>query len=226
MRDKESIKKTYRFINPNVDEQWLEDYATNMAAKYETIKDGDNVIHLEYFSAIIDNEDIKNIEELISKADLELSRFDKMGVPQASLEEFTLQIALCLRDPLVETVLVGIGTNLIWDAIKKSTLLLWKQVVKRKALLGAHKLNFGLYIHLKNHTSIKLKFNSEFDEKTTLEAMDKVLELVKEKQNAPSIDMMNDFYIFNNNIKKWEEINIREEFKRMHEEQSKKKKMS
>jgi len=212
MYDKESIKKTMRDVFETEEE--LDDYATKMADKYSTIKKGDNVVHLEYFDGIIDNHDIQEIENTLSSVNLELSRFDKNGVMYASMEEFTLQLSLCLKDPVVQILLQGLATNALWDALKTTAVFIWKRVKGRKQnLYGNPKLNFGLRIRTSEEVEVDLKLDTESSEPVIHEALDKVLDLLKKPEvKEPSF---NNFYIFDEETKDWKAVNIQEEIQKL-----------
>ncbi len=221
MYDKESIKTTMREVFKTWTEKELDDYAAEMANKYSTIKKGDNVVHLEYISGIINNHDIQEIESILSSVDLELSRFDKNGVPYASVEEFTLQLSLCLKDPVVQIILQGLATNALWDALKTITVLIWKRVKSRKQVLsGKSRLNFGLRIRVSEDVEVDLKLDTESSEPIVYEALDKVIDLIKRPEvKEPSI---NNFYIFDEETRDWKAVNIREEIQKMASQKSNK----
>ncbi len=214
MYDKESIKITMRKVFETWTEEELENYATMMANKYSTIKRGDNVVHLEYFSGIIDNNDIQEIENILSSVNLELSRFDKNGVPSASMEEFALQLSLCLKDPLVQMLLQGLATNALWDTLKTTAIFIWKRVKNRRQYIsGNSKLNFGLRIRTSEDVEVDLKLDTESSEPIVRQALDKVVDLIKKPEvKEPSF---NNFYIFDEETRDWKAVNLREEILKM-----------
>lgn len=226
MTDKESFKELYRLTFPEWPEERLEEYITMMASKYSTIKKGPNVIHLEYYHGLIDDNDIAEIENNISPQGLLLSRFDKNGVPYASIRDFTLQIALFLSDPIVQTILLGIGTNALWDSIKASTLLIWRRLKQRVWHLPENErratINFGLKVRLDADTSFDLKLDGEVNEETTLQALDKIIDLLKSVK-ANQSKKRNKFFVYDKK-KGWVDINVMEEIMKKTEHSSKKKK--
>jgi len=224
MQDKESLKEEYRLTFPGWSEEQLDEYSSIMAAKYSTIKKGPNVIHLEYYGGLIDNNDISEIEANISTLGLQLSRFDKNGVAYASIHDFTLQVALFLSDPIVQTILLGVGTNALWDSIKASSLLVWRRLKQRVWHLPENerrlKINFGLKVRIDAENFFDLKLDGEADEETTLQALDKALELIKSVKDIQA-KSRNKFFIYDKK-KGWIEINIREELMKKAEQSSKK----
>lgn len=73
-----------------MDKDVREKQARLMSDKYLTVKEGPNVLHLDYFDGLLTKEEIKQINSDISKVGLELSHFDKTGVPHACIEDFIL----------------------------------------------------------------------------------------------------------------------------------------
>lgn len=226
MTDKEIFKEQYRLTFPEWSEERLEEYITMMASKYSTIKKGPNVIHLDYYHGIIDDNDIAEIENNISPQGLLLSRFDKNGVPYASIQDFTLQIALFLSDPIVQTILLGVGTNSLWDSIKASSLLVWRRLKQRLWHLPEKgrksKMNFGIKVCIDNESSIDLKLDGDVEEETILQALDKIIDLLKSVK-ANKSKTCNKFFVYDKK-KGWVEINAMEEIMKKAEHSSKKKK--
>jgi len=226
MQDKESLKEEYRLTFPNWTEEKLDQYATMMAAKYSTIKKGPDVIHLEYYGGLIDDKDIVEIEANISTQGLQLSRFDKNGVPYASIHDFTLQVALFLSDPIVQMILLGVGTNALWDSIKASSLLVWRRLKQRVWHLPENerrlKINFGLKVRIDADNFFDLKLDGEADEETTLQALDKAFELMKSMKDIQA-KSRNKFFIYDKK-KGWIEINVMDEIIKKAEQSSKKRK--
>ncbi len=90
-----------------------------------------NVIHLEYFEGLLIHEDIESISSKISTVGLDLSRFDKNGVPYASIEDFMLHVSLFISDPIVGNIVLGASGSALWDAIKMSSILIWSRIKVR-----------------------------------------------------------------------------------------------
>jgi hypothetical protein len=215
MNDFESLKKDFKAMFPNLTDEQIEKQARFMADKYATIKTGPNVIHLDYFGGLITDIDIHEIENNISNIGLELSHFDKNGVPYAALDDFTLQIAFFLNNPDVTNVILGISAGALWDTIKNTSIFVWRKLKDRywiqqqKGDKQSKKINFGLHIKLDNLTSVNLKLNGEQSEETVLKALDKMVDLIKEiKMNETP--KPSKFYQINGDGD-WQEVNIKEE---------------
>lgn len=225
--DKDSLLKEYRESFPSMTDEQVERLATTMSEKYSTVKVGDNVIHLDYYRGLIMDDEIKEIESNIAKVGLELSRFDKSGVPYASIEDFTLQIALLISTPVVQNILLGIGTNALWDSIKHTSVFVWRKIKMRQWDLPAsarkHTINFGLSVRLGKGRRLDLKLDGEVDEQITLQAIDKMIDLLKSESNT-NVKTRGQFFVFDASKKEWKEINVREELYKIALEKSKKNK--
>lgn len=183
MNNFESLKQKYKSSFPDWSDEQIEDFARRMNAKYSTVKSGPNVVHLDYFHGLLTDVDIEEISNNVSTVGLELSRFDKNGIPYASVEDFYLHVALFLNDPIVSNIVLGVSAGALWDSIKNSTFLIWKRLRERHWSQHkdkkANKLNFGLHLKLNDTTSLDLKIDGELSEGAVLSALDKVVDLVK-----------------------------------------------
>lgn len=217
MYDKQSFLDEYRKIFTNWSEAELNDYADEMVKKYSTIKKGANVVHLDYYGGLIDDNDIEIIETKLSIVNIELSRFDKNGVTYASLEQFMLQMALFIGDKTTQDVLSGISTNALWDAIKSVGFLVWQKVKKRTANSNTENkktINYGIKMTLDPNTKFEFKIDGDFSDETALKSIDKILDFLKtatpnQKSKRP------DFVIFNKEKKVWEVVDVNAEIMKL-----------
>ncbi len=224
MQSKEELFKEYRQLFPSWSDEDVEKYAATMAEKYSTIKRGDNVVHLEYYGGLITLNEIQEIEESLKTQELELSRFDKNGVPYASIEDYILHIALFLGNPVVQNVLLGVGTNALWDTLKNTTFFIWKKLKLRhwnnfNASDNREKLNFGLTVKLDKNTSFDLKLDGDMTEELVLNAIDKTLDLLK-SQKLNESPQQSKFYIFDKKTKQWTEVDKKSELLKKIQEQN------
>ena len=97
---------------------------------------GDNVVHLEYLGEL--NEAcLSEINEKLKTAGLELSSFNKSGVMYNSFEEYSLVTFFVLNQPLIIELLKGVGTNALWDVIKRLLLLLRTKIKGERLYLSS-----------------------------------------------------------------------------------------
>lgn len=185
MIDFESLIKEYKAIYPDWDQTRIERYARFTSEKYSTIKRGANIVHLDYYGGLLTDSDITEIDNNLNKAGLELSRLDKNGIPYASLQDYTLNVALFLSDPIVSNILLGVSAGAFWDAIKASSFLIWKQIKERYwSKLSEqenlkNQINFGMHVQVDENRSLDLKIEGGLSEKNALKALDKVTEIIK-----------------------------------------------
>jgi hypothetical protein len=217
MFDKEFYRKeTKKQFKDWTDEQ-IELHVNRMGAKYATVKQGTNVIHLDYYDGLLDSGDIRQIENDLSSQGYELSRFDKSGVAYNNLHDYTLHLAYYLSDPVVQVILTGIGTNALWDMIKKVSFYTWQRVRTKKVMQNKGRqeaLNFGLKLQLGKDTKLELKFGNDATEATTLQALDKVIDLIKDtKQNTPATPQPARMHRFDATTGKWMEIDMLKEIR-------------
>ena len=222
--DKENFKNDWRKLMTNWTEEQLEEYAVKMEKKYSTIKRGDNVVHLDYFGGLLNDNDISEIENLLSKNNLELSRFDKSGIPYASVDDFILQVALFLSDKTTQDVLIGLTSSALWDTIKTTTFYMWQTVRNRtQTIMTARttkqrKINCGLKLSLDKNTKFEFKIDGELSEETALKSLDKVLDFMKTIKPNPTIKHA-DFVIFNTEKDIWEIVDVNAEMQKKMMEQ-------
>lgn len=216
MFDKEFFRQELKKQFNDWTDEKVETHVNVMAAKHATVKHGPNVIHLDYYHGLLDINDIQEIESDFKAIGYELSRFDKTGVLYASLEDYTLQLSYYLSDPIVQNLLLGLGTNAIWDTIKKIVIYTWQRVRSKKVVdnRGQSKtLNFGLKLQIGDNTKLDLKLDGEVSEATTLQALDKVIDLIKETK--PNIHPKRErLFVYKTSNKKWVEVDVLNEIKK------------
>ncbi|WP_426479524.1 hypothetical protein ACP3T3_08875 [Chryseobacterium sp. CBSDS_008] len=226
MKSLQDYINRFREQYPHWSEDDINNYAKIMYNKMLTVKHGDNIVHLDYFDGLIVSNEIFEIEKLLGDSKLELSRFDKSGIPHNSIEDFTLQVALCINNPIVQNILLGIAGNIAWDSIKKASVLIWKTIQQRhwnsEELNKKQKINFGLKIKTSKNKSISLNLDSGLTEELVLKALDTSLEVVKElnqsdkSKGSNKLSYPSDFYVFDKEKNLWFEVDIMEEVRRKH----------
>lgn len=195
----------YRNLFPDWPDDLIKREAEKRAKKYSTLKQGNNVIHIEYYSVFLDDSDIIEIEKNLKVAELELSRFDRLGVPFASLRDFSLDLFLLISNPIVQNILLGVSSSIIWDSIKASTLLVWKRFIHKQQNTGDTSMNCGMEIQIDEYTNIQLKFEGNGAEEEMQEALDKILNLIHSIKTT-EINKNNNFFIYDKDLKNWKAL--------------------
>lgn len=214
-----SFKEEYRKIMTHWTEEQLDEYADFMEKKYSTIKHGDNVVHLDYFGGLLNDNDISEIENILSKNNLELSRFDKSGIPYASVDDFILQVALFLSDRTTQDVIIGLTSSALWDTIKATTFYMWRAVRNRTQTIVTartsrqRKINCGIKLSLDKNTKFEFKIDGELSEETALKSLDKILDFMKTVKPHQTIKHA-DFVIFNTENDIWEIVDVNAEIRK------------
>lgn len=212
MYDKQSLIELYRKTFTTWTDEQIEAQADFMSKKYSTLKQGDDVIHLDYYSVIITDNDIIAIENELEKFNLQLSRFDKMGVPYASVEDFMLQMAFFLGDKTTQDVLTGVGTNALWDAIKALTISVWVKI-RSSRFKNDKSINYGIKLSLDKNTKFEFKIDGDFSEETALKALDKIIDFLKTTKVNDTIKRP-EFVTFNERTEKWEIVDVDAELRK------------
>jgi len=213
-------------IYTNADAEKL---AEKMQMKYSTIKRGPKVIHLDYYGSVLDENDISEIEHEVNNAGLELSRFDKSGVAFASVDDYTLHIALFISSPISKLIFEHLGKNIAWEVVKASAIKIWRKVKSKRDTQQStgvpKKVNVGLRISLDNGKITDFHLDGELAEETVLIVMDKVLNY-SERQNQLPVDPgdMPGFVEYDEELDELKLVDVMQEFRKMAEAQAAKRK--
>lgn len=192
-----------------------------MYKKYDTTKNVERVIHLDYIGGTISEEDLSEIQKILSHIDYELSYYDKSGIPKASLEDFALQISIILNDPTIKSVLWGVATNMIWDSIKTSLTILRNSLkdkmytkITSNGIEIKRNINFGVKIALDKNTKFDFNLKGDLTEEETSESLDKILDFLREvKLNEHN--KRTEFMEYESNKKNWKAIDVLSEIRKM-----------
>lgn len=185
----------------------------------KTLKSGDNVIHLEYLGGLIDEDTIIEIEENLKTANLELSRYNYSGFPQASLEEFISTIFIAIQKPIVLSILSGVAANIVWESIKFAVKKI-RRKLKHKTYTKltsrtkeSKNVSFGLKFKLNEKTRFSFKISGDISEEVLDSSLDKIIGILK--QHDPNEVSPHDYYLtFNEKDDLWEKVNVQEEIRK------------
>ena len=96
--------------------------------KKKTVKHGKNAVNLTYVGEFDDIE-LKEINDILHNTGLEFGWYDKSGIVTANLEIYQLVTQIAIN-PWLSALIIGVGSNLVWEAIKLSTIKLWEKLKK------------------------------------------------------------------------------------------------
>ncbi|KAB2879743.1 hypothetical protein F9K33_07870 [bacterium] len=164
---------------------WKE-YLAFEEEKRKSIKSGDDVMHLDYFSGMLTEEELSNFEEELSKIGLRLGSYDKSGQMTASLDDLSLVTFLVLSNTTVKAIIDGTLTNLTWETIKHITLRVYRKVRGQtitKFTTGTSEqkpATFSINAQLDENTAYSFKLEGR--DETVLKGLDKILDFLKEQK--------------------------------------------
>lgn len=207
MFDRESHKTQLRLIMKNWTEAQIEEHTDYIGAKYLTVRRGPNVVHLDYFGSMLGASELTHLGNKLDNAGLELSSFDKSGIPYNNLQDYSLQVYIAISSSILGTLLSSVGQNAAWDAIKYATIYAWHRFKRVKSIGSKQPLNFGLKVNIGQGHGVELKLDGDFSEDTALKAMDKAFKLLRDTQPKEKPQFAN-FYIFDQKKGEWVEIDV------------------
>lgn len=209
-------------------EEWQK-YAAREKEKRNSIKSGESVMHLDYYSWVISQDDLDEYEKEFVNIGLQFGSYDKNGQMSASLEDLSLITALCLSQITVQAILEGTLTNAVWDTIKMVTLNIWRKskgkhyTKMQVGLIEKMPISFGIKAQLDENTSYEFELNGNFSDEATLQSMDKILTFLKEQSLNQQYKFP--FYTkYDEKTGKWNATDIEAEVRKRVQKQSKKRK--
>lgn len=209
----------FRQIYPELSDDKIVAKANYRFDQISKMKEGDNIVLLEYYGGLITESETLYIEELLNNANLDLNKFDKNGIPNASIQDFTLQMSLYLQDPIIQNLVLGVSGGAIWDALKLSAVFIWNTVKERhwnsKEGRENHTINFGFKYSTKNGDKINVNLNGDLSPELLDKALDVLPNLIRES-NKVNHPMNSGFYYFDKDQNKWIDLNVLEEIRKRH----------
>lgn len=114
----EELDKMNHILSDFINSDAYKDYEKFYNKKKETVKNGPNTVHINYYEEILNAEDLKDYSKELEIQGLELSSFNKSGVIYNSIDEYTNAIAVIVSYELTKNIIFGVAGNLVYDAIK------------------------------------------------------------------------------------------------------------
>ncbi|QXP68509.1 hypothetical protein [Polaribacter sp. AHE13PA] len=178
----------------------------------KTVKRGPNVLHLEYLGGLSED-DLKEINENLSKANLELSSFNKSGVFYNSIDEYSLVTYFVIHQVLIIEILKNIGTSALWDSIKWSLMFGWNKLKGKTYHKGVgskiteEKVKFGLSVKLDENTGFNFELDGNLDKEIIESSLDKVFDFLKEQKVNDNYKIP-DYVYYSEKEEKWLKIDV------------------
>lgn len=195
-------------------------YERKMIEREKFIKNGPNVIHIEYLDPLFVESDFVEFENKLNGVGLELSRFDKSGVMYACLDKFELVTYISIAPPIIIELIKGTGSNATWDIIKYLLFSSWKKIRGRfytratTQISEKKEISFGLRVSLDRNTTFNMSLKGDLDESVIQNSLDKVLDFLKE-QNLNDKYKHPDYVYFDPDSDKWIKVDVDAEIRKM-----------
>jgi len=205
-------------INDLMNSEAYKNHKKKLDEKKKTIKNGENVVHINYYEGILNKDDLKEYSVSLEKIELQLSSYDKNGVMYASLEEYSNLMNVVLTDELTKNILYGVAGNLIWDTIKTLTKKIFTKVKNKNLnhLSGGRSkkknVTFWIHLSLNEYTGFDFRLDGKFNSKTIEKSLEQATEFVKvqtpkEKYDHPL------FLYYDHKKKEWVAVDMIKEIK-------------
>lgn len=218
MFDRNQYKKLLMDSSIPYSEDQINRILDGTEANHTNMKQGPNVIHLEYYSSVLSDNDIQEIEAQLSSLDLELSRFNKTGLIYNSLSDFSLDVFFTLQEPIVKLIAEGFAVNIAWESIKYLFISTLNRI--KSNIQDNKKPKYGLRMKFKDNKLIDFRLdNIESPEMLSL-ALDKATEFIKEEREPKDTILLSDYCEFVLEKEDWEAIDRMAEWKKKADEQA------
>ncbi|OFY67316.1 MAG: hypothetical protein A3H98_02355 [Bacteroidetes bacterium RIFCSPLOWO2_02_FULL_36_8] len=182
---KELLNTVQEFMNSDIykeQEKLLEE-------RSKTLKSGADVIHLTYLGHQLEDSDLKEIEEILKKENLQLSSYNKSGIIYNLIDDYTLTTFFVISYQIYQ-LLNEVKSNALWDILKYVILKTWNKINTRTHIAN-EKIKFGITVNLDEKTRINVQI--EGSEKLASETLDKVLTYLKTQERNTDKKMFPDY---------------------------------
>lgn len=190
--------------------------------KRKTVKSGSNVIHVEYFGGILNNDDLEEFSLELKKNELELSSFDKSGVVYNNLEDYSNMVYLALNSELAKNILYAAAGSVVWESIKLITKRIFSKTKNKKinsnsggGQIKKKQITFGINIIIDRNTGFKFRLDNKFTTETIDKSLNQAAEFVQ-SQTPNAVYTHPLFLYYDHKNEKWIPVDIMEDIKKKH----------
>jgi hypothetical protein len=205
------------------------EYRLKRDEKLKSVKSGENVFHLSYFSGMITPNDLAEYEKTISEIGFKFSSYDQNGDLNASLDSFTLDVCFIISQITVQSIITNSVNSATWDTIKFVVLKMWKKVRNQEITkyssreFKKKKITFGIKVILDKNTQFDFNLKGDLSEDLILNSLDKTIKFVKSQKTNP--EYKHPYFVeFDKKSGKWKSIDVEEELRKIALKQIAKKK--
>jgi len=186
----------------------------------KTTSDPINKILFSYYRGLLSENEIIEIKTELNKIDFELILHDQSGIIYNSLEDFTNMIFVAIHSSIILNIISGVAENAVWDTIKLVLIKIWNKVKDKKVTrlsAGNNKkeigVTFGVKAKLDKNTEYDFRLDGDLTEKTTLLAIDKIIDFLKEQSINTKYQPSN-YVKFCPETKEWEKVDVLKEIRK------------
>ena len=182
------------------------------------LNEKENKIHLEYLGEFTDLE-LNEIEDKLSKVDLQLISHNKSGIPYATLEDYTLITFFMIHQALMFEILKNVGMSATWDAIKIILKYSWNKLKGKKynkyqgGKFTEKEIKFGFEAQLDENTSFNLELSGNLDSNDIDKVLDKALGFIGSQKRNNSYKIP-DYCFYDEKSKQWIKIDVMDEIRK------------
>ncbi|MCL6590701.1 MAG: hypothetical protein K6U80_12180 [Firmicutes bacterium] len=177
-----------------------------------------NKLWLSYYSGLLSEEEINEIQNELKEINFDLILQDKTGTFFASLEDFTNIVFLAIHSTIISSVLEGIAGNATWDTIKLVVISIWSKI-KDKTITRLtsseckkQRITFGVKAILGKNTEFDFRIDGDLTEETALTAVDKIIDFLREQSDNDK--NRNRYFVeFNPESRKWEQVDVQKKIR-------------
>lgn len=206
----------------------FKEYKLKREEKLKSVKSGENVFHLSYFSGMITTKDLAEYENELIAIGFEFSSYDKNYEINNSIDIFTLDVCFVLSQIAVQDIIANSINSATWDSIKFIALKIWKKVKNQEITkvsskeIEKKKVTFGIKVALDKNTQFDFNLKGDLSDELILASLDRTLDFVKNQK--PNSSFKHPYFVdFDKKSGKWKAIDVENEIRKIARKQNKKK---
>jgi hypothetical protein len=179
---------------------------------------GPNVIHLQYYDGVLNEQNIEDFENKLKQVRLELSRFKYMGnnLLCSNLNKPLPKIFILVAQPLIGELINGETVSEQWETLKYLMFTIWKNLIgnnyyhntSNEVIKKDH--SFELKVNLDTNTSFSFRIQSDFNEEYIQNTFNKILIFLGEQQPNEKYKLV-EYVYFDAKKEKWVKTDIQKD---------------
>lgn len=182
-------------------------------------------IMLKYYRGLVDEDELEIYKLKLREIGIELMEYDKSYVFMACLEDFTNQVNLIISSPIIQSITMGLMTNVSYDLLKGTIIWMWnsligKEITKVRANGNCEvkEVTFGFSVSIDKVTHLDFRLSGDVSQEDKNKCIDKAFEFLKNPSKKIS-PYGHDFAKYDYEKEEWILIDINEERRKVAEKQ-------